>query len=148
MFIPGLANKTMYLQEQTAEWDQNPLSDAAFQCLKAWICQTLLNTRLAYYDWAKPVIVQTVAREYGLSVALIQCSRPITFASKTLTSVKTHYTKIERECLSTCFGLEKFQTYLYSRHVIVENDHKPIHTAPLGFSTYFYVCRSTIISSI
>ena len=45
---------------------------------------------------------------------------------------------IEQECLSVCFGLEKFRAYLYGRHVIVENDHKPlemiqhkpIHVAP------------------
>ena len=33
---------------------------------------------------------------------------------------------IERECLSVCSGLEKFHTYIYGRHVIVENDHKPL----------------------
>ena len=45
---------------------------------------------------------------------------------------------IERECFSVCFGLEKFHTYLYGRHVITENNHKllemsqhnPIHVAP------------------
>ena len=45
---------------------------------------------------------------------------------------------IERECLSVCFGLEKFHIYIYGRHVLIENDHKPlemiqhkpIHMAP------------------
>ena len=60
-FIPGLDNKMMFLQEQTAEWDWNPLTNAAFKHLKAWICQTLLNTTLAYYDQSKPVIVQNDA---------------------------------------------------------------------------------------
>ena len=64
--------------------------------------------------------------KYGLSTALIQCSRPITFASKTLTIVETHYTNIEREFLSVCFSLEKFHTFLYGRHVIIENDHEPL----------------------
>ena len=43
-----------------------------------------------------------------------------------------------RESVSVCFSLEKFHTYLYSRHVIIENDHKllemiqhkPIHASP------------------
>ena len=42
-FIPGLSSKTMFLQEQLTEWDWNLSMDAAFQCLKASICQTLLN---------------------------------------------------------------------------------------------------------
>ena len=44
----------------------------------------------------------------------------------------------ERECLPVCFGLEKFHTYIYGRHVMVENNHKllemmqhkPIDVAP------------------
>ena len=70
-------------------------------------------------------MVQTNASEYGLRVAP-SCGRPIALASKTLTDVKTHYANIERECLSVCFGLEKFHTYLDGSHVIVENDHKPL----------------------
>ena len=52
--------------------------------------------------------------------------------------METHYVNIEKECLSVCFGLEKFHTYLYGRHFMVPNDHKllemikqnPIHPAP------------------
>ena len=122
-FIPGLSSKRMFLQEQTTKWDWNSLTCAAFQHLQAWICQTLLNTTLAYYYWSKPVIVQTDASKYILSVAIIQCNRPI--ANKTLTDIETPYANIERECLSICFCLQKFHTYLYGRHVVIENDHKP-----------------------
>ena len=137
-FIPSLSAKTTFLHEQLAEWDYNPSTDAAFQCLKAWICQTHLNATLAYYDRSKPVVVQMDASKYGLGDTLIQSSCPIAFASETLTDVQTHYANIERECLSVCFGLEKFHSYIYGRHVTVENDykllemiqHKPIHAAP------------------
>ena len=79
-------------------------------------------------------MIQTDASEFGLVAALLQGGWPIAFASKTL----THYANIERECLSVCFGLEKFHTYIYGRHVLIENDHKPlemiqhkpIHVAP------------------
>ena len=137
-FIPGLSNKTVLLQEQLAQWDWNPLTDAAFQCLKAWICQTLLKVTLAYYDRSKPVVVQTDISEYGIGAALLQGGWPIAFASIPLTDIETCYINIERECLSVCFGLEKFHTYIYGRHVIIENDHKllemiqhkPIPVAP------------------
>ena len=47
-------------------------------------------------------------------------------------------TLIEHECLSVCFGIEKFHTYVYGRHITVYNDQKPpemiqkkpIHAAP------------------
>ena len=54
-FIPSLSTKTMFLCEQLAKWDQNPLMDTAFKCLKAWICQTLLIATLMYCDRFQPV---------------------------------------------------------------------------------------------
>ena len=137
-FLPTLASKTAFLREQVTNCDWNPSTDQAFNCLKSWVCNRLLKTTLAYYDCTKSLVLQTNASEYGLSTALIQNNRPIAFASKTLTDAETRYVNIERECLSVCFGLEKFHTYVYSRHIIVQNDHKPldiiqrkpIHAAP------------------
>ena len=122
--IPGLSAQTMFLCEQLAEWDWNPFTDTAFQCLKAWIFQTLFSATLVYYGRSKPVVLQTYASEYGLGAALLQSSCPISFASKTLTDVETCYANIEHECLSVCFGQEKFHTYIYGRYVMVENDHR------------------------
>ena len=137
-FIPGLSAKTTFLCEQLAEWDWNPSTDAAFQCLKAWICQTLLNATLAYYNGSKPVVVQTDATEYGLGATLIQSGCPIAFASKYLLTLRLTTRTLRESVFLVCFGLEKFHTNIYGRHVIVENDHnllvtiqhKPIHTAP------------------
>ena len=107
-FIPGLSTKTIFLSEQLAKWDWNSSTDAAFWCLKAWICQTLLSATLLYYDRSKSVVVQTDASEYGLGTTLLQSGHPIAFASKTLTDVETCYMNIECEFLSVCFSLEKF----------------------------------------
>ena len=106
-FISGLSVKTTFLQEQLAEWDWNPSTDTAFQCLKASICQTLLSATLAYYDRSMPVIVQMYASEYGLEATLIQSGHPIAFASKMLTNIEIHYVNIKRECLLVCFGLDE-----------------------------------------
>ena len=111
-FIPGLSNKTAFLQEQLTQWDWNPLTDSAFQCLKAWICQPLLKVTLAYYDRSKPVVVQMDTSEFGLGATLLQGGLPIAFASKNLTDVESPYVGIGRECVSVCFGLEKFHTYI------------------------------------
>ena len=125
-FIPSLFTTTTFLCKQLAEWDWNPSTDTAFQQLKAWICQTLLNTTLTYYNRSKPVILQTDASEYGLGDSFIQSGCPITFTSKTLTDIEISNANIERECQSVCFSLKKFHTYLYGRHVTIQNDHKPL----------------------
>ena len=125
-FLPNLASKTTFLREQISSWDWNPSTNTAFQKLKQWICKTLLNTTLTYFDYTKPVVIQTDASEYDLGAALLQDGRPIAFASKTLTDVETRYANIEQECLSVCFGLEKFHTYVYGQHITVQNNHKPL----------------------
>ena len=91
--IPGLSAKTMFLPEQLAELDWN------LQHLKAWICHTLLNTTLAYYNQSRPVVVQTDASKYGVGATLIQSGHPIAFASKMLTDVETCCMNIDRECV-------------------------------------------------
>ena len=83
-------------------------------------------------------MIQKDTSEFRLGAALLQGGQPIVFASKTLTDIESCYANIERESLSVCFGLEKFHTYIYGRHVLSENDHKmlemiqhkPIHVAP------------------
>ena len=119
-----------------------------FQHLKAWICHTLLNPTLMYYTRTRPVIVQTDASEYSLGTTPIQSGQPTTFASKTLTDVETHYTNIKRECLSVCFSLKKFHTYLYNRQIIVQNDHKCLEMPPfLACSASYSTCKSMTIQS-
>ena len=150
-FLPDIAAKTTFLREQFSKLDWTPSTDSAFQQLKQWICKTLLKTTLAYYDRSQPLSIQTDASEYGLGAALLQNNRPIVFASKTLTDMETRYANIEGECLSVVFGLKKFHTYIYGRHIIVFNDHKPlemitkkpIHAAPPDYRECFSNCRST-----
>ena len=124
--LPDIASKTTFLREQVSKWDWTPSTDSTFQQLKQWICKTLLKTTLAYYDRSQPLSIQTDASEYGLGTALVQNNRPIAFASKTLTDMETRYANIECKCLSVVFGLEKFHTYIYGRHITVFNDHKPL----------------------
>ena len=135
-FIPGLSSKTSFLREQLSQWDWNPSTLSFPACSRPGS----IKVTLAYYDRTKPVVIQTDASQFRLGAALLQGGRPIAFASKTLTDVVSRYANFARECLSVCFGLEKFHTYIYGRHVLVENDHKPlemiqhkpIHAAPPG----------------
>ena len=140
-FLPDLFHKTTFLREQVSNWDWTPSTDASFHHLKQWICNTLLKTTLAYYDFTKPVEVHTDASKYGLGAALIGHNKPVAFASTTLKPVETRYGNIECECFLVVFSLDKFHTYIYGNHITVYNDHKPlemiqkkpIHAAPLAF---------------
>ena len=71
LFIPRLSDKSGFLQEQISSWVLNPSTDVAFQQLKAWICDYLLETILAYLNTVKPVVIQTNASEHNLGVALL-----------------------------------------------------------------------------
>ena len=49
--------------------------------------------------------------------------RPITVASKSLTSAEWRYSNIEREALGILHGLEKFHHYCFAREVSIITDH-------------------------
>ena len=56
----------------------------------------------------------------------MQDGRPVTYASRSLTPTEVQYAQIKKELLAIVFGMEKFETYLYGRKVLVESDHKPL----------------------
>ena len=56
----------------------------------------------------------------------MQDGHPVAYASRSLTPTEVQYAQIERELLAIVFGMEKFETYLYGRKVLIESDHKPL----------------------
>ena len=53
---------------------------------------------------------------------------PVAYTSRALTVTEANHARIEKELLAIVFGMEKFETYLYGRRVIVESDHKPLES--------------------
>ena len=51
---------------------------------------------------------------------------PNCIASRSLIPREVPYAQIEKELLAIVFAMEKFETYLYGRKVLVEFDHKPL----------------------
>lgn len=83
---------------------------------------------LAYYDVREPVTLTCDASCYGLGAAYMQNSRPVAFASHTLTDTETRYAQIEKELLAVVFACTKFKDYVYRKPTIVETDHQPLVT--------------------
>lgn len=50
--------------------------------------------------------------------------KPITFASRTISSAEKHWSQIEREGLAIIFGVFKFNQYLYGRKFTLVCDNK------------------------
>jgi hypothetical protein len=60
-----------------------------------------------------------------LGAVLLQ-NKPIAFASKSLTDTEQRYANIEREMLGVVFACQKFHTYIFGKHCIIETDQKPL----------------------
>ena len=56
----------------------------------------------------------------------MQNGQPVAYASRALTPTECNYAQIEKELLSIVFGMNRFDTYVYGCHVVVETDHKPL----------------------
>ena len=61
-----------------------------------------------------------------LEQSILQDSRPVMFVSRALTGAEKNYQILERECLATIWGMEKFHYFLYGKQFILETDQKPL----------------------
>ncbi|KAK7114495.1 hypothetical protein V1264_000550 [Littorina saxatilis] len=81
-------------------------------------------------DLALPYVVRTDASDRGMGAVLLQDQgkglQPVAYASKKLNSAEQNYATVEKECLATVWGIQKFERYLYGRHFVLETDHQPL----------------------
>ena len=84
------------------------------------------DVNLQYFDPKKPMVLQVDASQLGLGAALLQDSKVIAYASKSLTSAETRYGNIEHEMLDVVFGCLKLHHYLYGRSFVCNSDHQPL----------------------
>ena len=95
----------------------------AFQHTKEEISK---NVTLPYFNPNTSTILQTDASKRGLRAVLLQNSKPIMFASRALTGSERNYQNLERECLATIWGMEKFHYFLYGKEFTLETDQKSL----------------------
>ena len=132
-FIPNLASQLYPLNEllkKGKSWKWTSQCDKAFKQAKS---QLTSMSVLAHYDPSLPLQLAGDASAYGIGAVISHIlpdgsERPISYASRTLTTSERNYAQLEKEALSLVYGVQKFHAYLYGRPFILFTDHKPLTT--------------------
>ena len=125
-FSPCLAELSEPLRQicrQNMEFELTESVCVAFSRTKEEI---LRNITLPYFNPSSSTTLQTNASKKGLGAVLLQNSKPVMFASRALTGSERNYQNLERECLATIWGMEKFHYFLYGKEFTLETDQKPL----------------------
>ena len=125
-FSPCLAELSKPLR-QICRWNMEfKLTESvcvAFSLTKEEISK---NVTLPYFNAKCATTLQTDASKKGLGAVLLQNSKPVLFVSRALTRSERNYQNLERECLATIWGMEKFHYFLYGKEFTLETDQKPL----------------------
>ena len=130
-FIPHCAtilSPLSSLLQKGVKWEWNTKCQSAFDSIKRAFFSSGV---LVHYDPKLPLKLICDASPYGVGAALFHVfpsgeERPITFASRTLTTAEKGYAQFDREALAIVYGVKKFHHYLYGQDFLLETDHKAL----------------------
>ena len=125
-FSPHLAELSEPLRQicrQNMEFEPTESVHVTFSRTKEEI---LRNITLQYFNPNISTTLQTDASKKGLGAVLLQNSKPVMFVSRALTGSERNYQNLERECLATIWGMEKFHYFLYGKEFTLETNQKPL----------------------
>ena len=125
-FSPCLAELSEPLRQicrQNVEFELTEPVHVALSLTKEEISK---NVTLPYFNPNFSTTLQTNASKKGLGAVLLQNSKPVMFTSRALTRSERNYQNLERECLATIWGMEKFHYFLYGKEFTLETDQKPL----------------------
>ena len=100
---------------------------STFERAKILLTSSLL---LVHFDPDKELLVSCDVSPYGLGAVLLHrmedgSSKPIYYASRTVSTLERGYSQLDKEGLAIIFAVKKFYT-LYGRHFTINSDHKPL----------------------
>ncbi|XP_070212629.1 uncharacterized protein [Littorina saxatilis] len=120
-----LTDKTKKQEPEKVKW--SPECQTAFETLKQKLAA---NPVLMIPDHQLPFVLRTDASDRGMGAVLMQDQgkglQPIAYASKKLKGAEENYATVEKECLATVWGIQKFERFLYGKHFTLETDHQPL----------------------
>ncbi|KAJ2953009.1 hypothetical protein O0L34_g7390 [Tuta absoluta] len=118
------------LLHKNSKWEWTSTHEQAFNKIKNILSSDQV---LVHYNADATIVLTVDAAESGLGAILSQvgsdgCERPISFASRTLTSAEKKYSQIQKEATAIIFGVRRFHQYLYGRAdpFVLRSDHKPL----------------------
>ena len=123
-FSPRLAELSDPLREicrQKVEFQLTEACKITFQCCKEEISSNII---LPYFKPQGSDHSTNRCPKKGLGALLLQNSTPVMFASRALTGSEKNYQNLERECLMTIWGMEKFHYFLYGKEFTLETGQK------------------------
>lgn len=132
-FEPELSNLLHFLHrllQLKVAWKWSATCQAAFEKVKNLLAAARV---LAHYYMEAPLQLERDASPYGVGAVLShpnqdETTRPVAYASRSLTSAEQNYSRLEKEALAFVFGVRRFHCYLYGRKFVLLTDHKPLHT--------------------
>lgn len=132
-FVPSASSilSPLYdLLRKNEKWQWSSIHDKAFSKIKNILSS---DETLAHFDPKATLILTVDASPTGLGAILSQIGddrleRPISYASRTLTSAEKKYAQIQKEATAIIFGVRRYHQYLYGRSVpfVLRTDHKPL----------------------
>jgi hypothetical protein len=125
-YIPNMSACTEPLRallRHNSQWVWSKEQIESFETIKRLLTSQPV---LQYFDVTKDAHLQVDASKRGLGAVLLQDSKPVAYASRSLTETECNYPQIDKELLAVVFGCERFHNYLYGRAVHIQTDHKPL----------------------
>lgn len=130
-FIDNLADMLQPLYQllqkgKTFKWTDE--CETAFKRAKNEISSDRI---LSHFDHNIPLCLYCDASNNGIAAILFHempdgSKRPISYASRILSSAEKNYSTIHKEALALYWGMTKFYQYLMGRRFTLYSDHKPL----------------------
>jgi hypothetical protein len=130
-FLPNVSGILAPLHELLRKgvvWRWGNRQQTAFEASK----RLLQSDRvLVHYQSDQELVVNCDSSGFGVGAVLSHrlsdgSERPISFASRSLSTAEKNYSALDREALAVMFAVRKFHRYLMGRKFSIVTDHKPL----------------------
>ena len=118
MYLPKMSSLTEPLHDllrKGVPWKWSQECDSVFWQVKKLLCEAPV---LALFDMTQPIVVHCDASNYGVGAVLSHVmedgtEKPVSYASRTLSSAERNYAAVEKEGLALVYAVKKFHQFLF-----------------------------------